>query len=102
MKNSNKRKTNTKSSIKVPKPYCAPGGSLINKTGNWRTNRPEVDFDKCISCSLCAKLCPEPCIDMLKINNKLKPVIDYNYCKGCGLCAKECPVKAIKMKKDYK
>jgi len=98
----NNNKINKRSTIKIPKPYCAPAGSLVNKTGNWRTNRPEVDFNKCVGCSLCAKLCPEPCIEMKKINKQLKPVIDYNYCKGCGLCAKECPVKAIKMKKDYK
>jgi pyruvate ferredoxin oxidoreductase delta subunit len=87
---------------KIPRPSTQPGQSLVNKTGNWRSKRPEIDYSKCIGCGLCAKLCPEPCIAMKKINKQVKPVIDYNYCKGCGLCAKECPVKAIKMKEDFK
>ncbi|MFA5024553.1 MAG: 4Fe-4S dicluster-binding protein [Patescibacteria group bacterium] len=80
-----------------------PGTSLLNKTGAWRTARPITDFNVCISCQRCAKICPEACIAMKKITKfpKLKPVTDYNYCKGCALCARECPVKAIKMKADY-
>lgn len=75
--------------------------SLNNKTGAWRTERPEIDDDKCIGCSMCAKLCPEACINMKKTKKGLKPVTNYDYCKGCSLCAKECPVKAITMKKEY-
>jgi len=75
--------------------------SLKNKTGNWRTTKPITDKTKCIGCSLCAKICPEGCIEMKSLDNKLKPQTDYDYCKGCGLCAKECPVKAIKMEQDY-
>jgi len=78
-----------------------PLTSLNNKTGAWRTHRPVTNYQTCISCSLCAKLCPEACIEMIKINNKLKPRTDYDYCKGCGLCEKECPVKAIQMEKEY-
>jgi len=75
--------------------------SLPNKTGSWRTHRPIIDHNICIGCGLCAKICPEACIEMKKIGTKDKPITNYDYCKGCGLCAKECPVKAIKMKADY-
>ena len=81
-----------------------PSSSSSNKTGTWRVFKPVTDYNVCIGCSLCAKFCPDACIDMkaqADFNNKLKPVTDYDYCKGCGLCAKECPVKAIKMEKDY-
>lgn len=71
--------------------------SLSNKTGNWRTHRPETDHKTCIGCSLCAKICPDACIEM----KNGKPETDLDYCKGCALCAKECPVKAIKMVKDF-
>jgi len=77
--------------------------SLNNKTGSWRTHKPVIDYNKCISCGLCAKICPEGCIAMknAKKDKNGKPIINYSYCKGCGLCAKECPVKAIKMEKDF-
>ncbi|MEI6529552.1 MAG: 4Fe-4S dicluster-binding protein [Candidatus Falkowbacteria bacterium] len=77
--------------------------TLNNKTGPWRTQKPVTDYNTCISCSTCAKICPEACIEMEQIKNypKLKPVTDYDYCKGCALCVHECPVKAIKMVDDY-
>ncbi len=86
------------------RPVSKPGTSLNNKTGSWRVYKPETDYNICIGCSLCAKFCPDACIDMEAhklYEGKLKPVTDYDYCKGCGLCAKECPVKAIKMIKDF-
>ncbi len=86
----------------VKKPYAKAGGSLENRTGSWRSQRPMVDYNKCIGCQRCVKLCPENCMLMKKIKDNPKAVIDYNYCKGCGLCAKECPVKAIKMVDDFK
>lgn len=80
-----------------------PNSSEENKTGSWRTYKPKIDYDKCIGCALCSKICPEGCIAMknAKKGKNGKPIIDYNYCKGCGLCAKECPVKAINMEKDF-
>ena len=87
----------------IKKLIAKPNSSLNNKTGPWRTYKPVVDNEKCISCSLCSKFCPEGCIVMQKVKGqtKIKPVTNYDYCKGCGVCAKECPVKAIKMEKDF-
>ena len=64
-----------------------------NKTGAWRSIRPEVDREKCTGCLICWKFCPEVCIVM----EGEKPAIDMDYCKGCGICAKECPPKCITM-----
>ena len=69
-----------------------------NKTGKWRSVRPEIDHNKCISCMICWKFCPEPAI---KITGG-KPRIDYDYCKGCMICVEECPVKAIKAAEEKK
>ena len=81
-----------------------PNTTLANKTGSWRTFKPKTDLDKCISCRICAQVCPEGCITMesLKQYNKPKPVTDYDYCKGCGVCAEECPVKVIEMEMEKK
>lgn len=81
-----------------------PGSTRNNKTGGWRTFKPKTDLNKCISCGICVKVCPEGCIEMkeLKKYAKQKPVTNYNYCKGCGICATECPVKAIVMGLDVK
>ncbi|HPL93096.1 MAG TPA: 4Fe-4S binding protein [bacterium] len=83
----------------------SPGTSKNNKTGAWRTFRPEIDFEKCTGCGICESVCPEPCISNSHKKNKMgKEVrqIDYDYCKGCGLCAAECPFKAISMKVEKK
>ncbi|MFA5162963.1 MAG: 4Fe-4S binding protein [Patescibacteria group bacterium] len=92
-------KTKTKKINKIP--AVKANSSLDNKTGPWRSFRPQTDYKKCIGCSLCSKVCPEACITMVKRNDKNIPITDYDYCKGCALCAAECPVKAISMEKDY-
>lgn len=79
-----------------------PGSTIVNKTGGWRTYKPETDLEKCISCGTCARVCPDGIISMKQKGEKLKPVTNYDYCKGCGLCAAECPVKAITMNLDIK
>ncbi|MFA5131489.1 MAG: 4Fe-4S binding protein [Patescibacteria group bacterium] len=80
-----------------------PNTTLKNKTGPWRTQKPVTDYNTCISCGLCSKICPDACIEMKAQAgfNKEKPVTNYDYCKGCALCVHECPVKAIKMVADY-
>lgn len=85
-------------------PVSKPNSSLNNKTGSWRVYRPVTDNNLCIGCSICAKFCPDACIEMVNSkehDNKLKPKTNLDYCKGCALCAAECPVKAIKMVEDF-
>jgi pyruvate ferredoxin oxidoreductase delta subunit len=71
----------------------AGGTSEKYKTGNWRVEKPVIDYGKCVKCLICWLYCPEPAITRRGIEVK----IDYDYCKGCGICAEECPTKAISM-----
>jgi len=79
-----------------------PLSTTVNKTGGWRSFKPITDFEKCIGCGMCVRVCPDSCIVMATKKDKSKPVTDYDFCKGCGLCAAECPVKAITMEKETK
>lgn len=81
-----------------------PASTIKNKTGGWRTYKPIIDLEKCISCGTCERVCPEGAIEMIKIKgkDKLFPKVDYSFCKGCGVCAEECPVKVVKMTLDKK
>ncbi len=57
-----------------------------------------VDYDKCISCSLCAIECPALAITMVPIQvgdkKKRYPKIDYGKCVFCYRCVEVCPVDA--------
>ena len=69
-----------------------------NKTGEWRSIRPVIDYSKCTSCMICWKYCPDAAIKIVDG----KPQIDLDYCKGCEICIEECPFKAIKAEKERK
>jgi len=71
-----------------------PGSASAYRTGDWRSNRPILDMEKCNKCGLCWLYCPEPAWDL-----RDDGYFDLNlyYCKGCGICAVECPRDAIKM-----
>lgn len=69
-----------------------------NKTGKWRSIRPVIDYQKCVSCMMCWKFCPDAAVKIAK----KKPRIALDYCKGCAICAEECPVKAIRLEEEKK
>jgi len=68
---------------------------LCLDTGDWRTERPVIDYEKCNRCGLCFIYCPPQCIRADDAEGKFVP--DLAFCKGCGVCATECPKKAITM-----
>ena len=80
-----------------------PHGDLLEagtaaefETGNWRSERPIHDDEKCTNCLICWVYCPDTAI--IVKDGKVTGV-DLKYCKGCGICAKVCPpkVQAITM-----
>ena len=71
-----------------------PGNAIQYKTGDWRSQRPIVDFDRCIKCGLCALFCPDGCIGP---NEEGYFEANLYHCKGCGICSRECWPQAIKM-----
>jgi NADH:ubiquinone oxidoreductase subunit F (NADH-binding)/(2Fe-2S) ferredoxin len=52
----------------------------------------DINKDKCIGCSLCARKCPVTCISGSK---EEKYTIHQVDCIKCGTCMEVCPVKAI-------
>ncbi|MCE1245612.1 MAG: 4Fe-4S binding protein [Firmicutes bacterium] len=73
------------------------GNAKEYKTGDWRSQRPVVDKEKCINCLTCFIFCPDSAI---KVENGIMIGYDYDFCKGCGICANECPKKCITMKPE--
>ncbi|MDR2426852.1 MAG: 4Fe-4S binding protein [Endomicrobium sp.] len=75
-------------------------------TGDWRSERPVWNKDKCIHCLACWISCPDSSVKIAPDEKKITVItgIDYDHCKGCGICAKECPVKikAITMEEEKK
>jgi pyruvate ferredoxin oxidoreductase delta subunit len=71
-----------------------PGSSREYRTGDWRSQKPTYDFNKCIKCGLCQIYCPEGCIGQ---NAEGYFQANMYWCKGCGICSKECPTRVITM-----
>jgi len=63
-----------------------PGSARDNRTGDWRSQRPVVDVERCIRCGVCWVFCP----DMAIVDAGTHFEADLEFCKGCGICAREC------------
>ncbi len=73
------------------------GTSRLTKTGDWRSNRPVWDIQKCRQCLLCAPFCPDSSIP---VKDGKREDFDYDHCKGCGICRTVCPFAAIHMEQE--
>ena len=74
-----------------------PGNAAAYRTGDWRSQIPTYDFNRCLKCGMCQLYCPEGCV---KMNPEGYFEADLYYCKGCGICARECPTYVITMKEE--
>ncbi|MFQ5920174.1 MAG: 4Fe-4S binding protein [Thermoplasmata archaeon] len=76
-------------------------------------NQHEIDWDKCIGCEICRKVCPNECIyfefvdvgaeyqpgplrsEMDTIKKQVRrPAVDVGHCLFCGDCEEFCPTDA--------
>ncbi len=71
-----------------------PGSASRYRTGDWRSQRPIFELERCNKCGLCYIYCPEGCVGQ---DAEGYFEADLYYCKGCGICAKECPKDVITM-----
>jgi len=80
--------------IEVGAIVTEPGSASYYQTGDWRSQRPVFDKNKCVKCGLCYIFCPEGCIVQ---EDDGYFTANLFYCKGCGICARECRPEAITM-----
>jgi glutamate synthase (NADPH/NADH) small chain len=69
------------------------------------------DWEKCIGCSTCQKVCDNAAITMVKVPGlpndtakgvrDLRPAIDYGRCCWCALCVDLCPTGSISLTREY-
>jgi pyruvate ferredoxin oxidoreductase gamma subunit len=73
------------------------GNSAARHTGNWRTFKPTIDYQKCTDCMICYAYCPE---SAMSVGADGRVRIDYDNCKGCMICQTECPLRAISQARE--
>jgi len=70
------------------------GSASQYKTGDWRSQYPKYNQDRCVKCGICYLYCPDAAIK-IKADGYIE--VDQFYCKGCGICARECWTGAFEM-----
>ena len=85
-------------SLFIYRPWChffCPFGLVSWLTEKISVFKIKVDYDKCISCEACSKVCPSTVMDAILKQDRVIPD-----CFACGTCIETCPVKAIMFTKS--
>lgn len=66
---------------------------------NYR-GRPGLDFNKCVGCGMCVRMCPCAAIILVETpddegNPVMRPQINMGRCSFCAYCAEYCPLDAM-------
>ncbi len=65
----------------------------------------QFDYDKCIGCGMCEKVCPAKAIELYPVIEKEKKtkkiVMFLSRCTYCSECVVVCPRNAISMNEDF-
>ncbi len=95
-----KRKPASVSEFLARKPLIAPVPTPPDYRG-----RLAFDYQACIGCAMCEKVCPARAIEMYPVIEKEKRtkriVIYLARCTFCSECVKVCPRDAITMSGDF-
>nr|YP_009421300.1 NADH dehydrogenase subunit I [Lepisorus clathratus]ASR75093.1 NADH dehydrogenase subunit I [Lepisorus clathratus] len=70
--------------------------------------RIHFEFDKCIACEVCVRVCPVnlPVVDWILMKDIRKKrlrsySIDFGVCIFCGNCVEYCPTNCLSMTEEY-
>ncbi|MFB0501926.1 MAG: 4Fe-4S binding protein [Candidatus Bathyarchaeia archaeon] len=58
-------------------------------------------IEKCIGCTLCAKICPSEAIELIGEGRNAEIRYHIGRCLFCGECVDICPTKAIETTKEF-
>ena len=82
-------------------PYLSP-----RYRGRIILSRDPDGEERCVSCNLCAAVCPVDCISLQKTEEQGRWYpeffrINFSRCIFCGLCEEACPTYAIQLTPDF-
>lgn len=60
-----------------------------------------LDDELCIGCGMCARICPNQAVEIIKFKGKNRPRINIGRCMFCSLCIEYCPRGALATTNDY-